>query len=108
MISYVHEDLETEVRTISGHYRFTEEKRLSFRGREVVYKVGFAVIDNSCCGTGGCRFLVIPGYVVSWKNGKSDTGLSVSEVEPITSEEERAGIRETLEKEYPFSQIDFM
>ena len=107
MKQYVHEALGKEVRSISGGYTLIEEERLCYRGREVFYVVGVAEVDNSCCGTGGCRFINVPGYVVSWKREKADFGMTVSEVETITAEEERKEIKHLLDKKYPHSQINF-
>ncbi len=107
MKQYVHEELGKEVRSISGGYTLIEEERLRYREREVLYVVGVAEVDNSCCGTGGCRFINVPGYVVSSKGEKDDSGLTVSEVEPITEEGERKEIKNLLDKKYPHSQIHF-
>jgi len=104
MKRYAHEELGKEVRSISGGYTLIEEERLRYREREVLY---VAEVDNSCCGTGGCRFINIPGYVVSWKGEKADSGLTVSEIEPITEEEEQKEIKNLLDKKYPHSQINF-
>ena len=107
MKRYAHEELEKEVRSISGGYTLIEEERLRYREREVLYVVGVAEVDNSCCGTGGCRFINVPGYVVSWKGKKDDSGLPVSEIDPITEEEEQKEIKNLLDEKYPHSQINF-
>ncbi|OPX40578.1 MAG: hypothetical protein B1H13_06775 [Desulfobacteraceae bacterium 4484_190.3] len=107
MEQYIHQELEKEVKSISGSYTLVEEEHLIYRGREVLYVVGFAMVDSSCCGVGGCRFINIPGYVVSWKREKDVSGLPVSEIEPITEEEEQKEIKKLLEFKYPHSQIHF-
>ncbi len=107
MEQYIHQELEKEVKSISGSYTLVEEGCLSYRGREVLYVVGSAVVDSSCCGVGGCRFINIPGYVVSWKREKDVSGLPVSEIDPITEEDERKEIKNLLDKKYPYSQINF-
>jgi hypothetical protein len=108
MVEYVHQELGTEVRSISGYYTIQEEGGLSYRDREVLYVVGGAVVDNSCCGSGGCRFIHIPGYVVSRKSRENEEGLSVSDVVPIYSADERAEIQKILDAAYPQSQIIFL
>jgi hypothetical protein len=107
MIEYTHEELDKEVQFIAGNYRFIEENRLTYKGRDIVYAVGVAVVDNSCCGVSGCRFIRVPGYVISWKNTTDGSNLPVSTIEPIKDEEERKGIKNLLDKEYPHSQISF-
>ncbi|MBN2516286.1 MAG: hypothetical protein JXC33_09690 [Deltaproteobacteria bacterium] len=107
MTEYTHEELDKEVQFIAGNYRFIEEDRLPYKGRDIVYVVGVAVVDNSCCGTGGCRFIRVPGYVVSWKATTDGSNLPVSTIEPIKDEEERKDIKNLLDREYQHTQIFF-
>lgn len=44
---YEHLPLNTEVKAIAGHQVVTGEFRLPFDGREVLYLVGYAVMDSS-------------------------------------------------------------
>jgi len=81
---------------------------MSHRGKEFLYVVGMAIVDNACCGRGGCRFLNVPGYIVSWKGGESMDGLPVSEVEPIRNENDQREIRNLLEDDFPHAQIIFL
>ena len=108
MEHYVHQEPGTEVTSISGHYTILEERCGEFAGKKFLYVIGGAVIDSSCCGTGGCRFIHVPGYLIAWKAGQSDAGLPVSEVEPILDESERKAIGQLLDAEYPNSQIIFL
>ena len=52
---FIHPVLNEEVRTISGHYELARENRFAFKGREVLYYIGCAVVDSSCCAPGGLR-----------------------------------------------------
>jgi hypothetical protein len=96
-----------EIRSISGYMSYLEEGRLEFRGRRVLFAVGVGVIDNSCCGPGGARFLEVSGYVAEGENGVDESGRSYSLVEPITDPEEREQILSLLNNLYPHSQISF-
>jgi len=107
MPEYLHQEPGTEVRFIAGHYTIVEERRIACRGRDILAIVGIAAVENTCCGTQGCRFINIPGYVVAWKHALANNGLSISEVETVISEDERAEIRRLLEGEFPYSQILF-
>jgi hypothetical protein len=49
---YTHE-LNREVRSISGGYELEREEKFDMHGKEVLYVVGNAVVDSSCCGVGG-------------------------------------------------------
>ena len=58
MVVYVHPLINQEITAIGGRYLLTKEVRLPFEGREALYVVGYAVVDNSCCGMGGMAFAV--------------------------------------------------
>lgn len=107
MPSYVHKDMGMEIRTISGFFTYLEECRLDFRGREVLYVMGVGVIDNSCCGVGGCSFIEVPGYIVAWKNNVDRAGQFISIIELVESDEEKDEIKKALNKHYPHSQVNF-
>jgi hypothetical protein len=105
---YIHQEEGTEIQAISGHYTIMEEGRLNQGNRLFLYVIGAAVVDSSCCGTGGCRFLNVPGYILSWKEKQSAEGATVSEVEPVVSEEDRKAIKAILDQRFPNSQIIFL
>ncbi len=92
---YTHE-LNIEIRSISGGMCLEEEGTVEIQGREVLYAVGSAMVDSACCGTYGCCFAVVPGYVVSWKSGNTGAGLPVSTVEPIRDQFVKNQVENTL------------
>lgn len=108
MLSYRHKEIGKEIKTISGYFAFLEEICLNIKGRNILCAVGVAIIDNSCCGIGGCEFVEVSGYILSWKFELDQLGHFISKVEPIDGEEEKREIRSILEKLYPHSQINFM
>jgi hypothetical protein len=78
MPEYLHQAPGTEVLFIAGHYTIIEELRIAHHGREFLAIVGIAAVGSTCCGTQGCRFVNIPGYVVSWKDRLSENGVPMS------------------------------
>ena len=107
MKQYIHKEIGIEVRAISGYYSYVEELRLDFRGRQVLSAVGIGVVDNSCCGVGGCYFIEVPGYVIPGERRTDANGNLVSEVDPIENEEDRKAIKAELNKLYPNTQVNF-
>lgn len=105
---YAHLELNREFEFISGSYSLTEEGCLPYRGRDVLYVVGVAILDRTCCGAGGCRFLNVPGYLLRWKCGTDGEGKPVSRVEPVLDPDDRHTIRTLLEGRFPHSQINFL
>jgi hypothetical protein len=104
---YTHRPLGQEVRSISGYYAIDEEKRISFQGREVLLAKGSYMVESSCCGTGGCGFALIPGYVLQWKASKNEKGEPVTEIEPVTDEEEKRALRKLVEQAEQVQQVNF-
>ena len=74
---------------------------LPFRGREVLYLVGCAVVDTSCCGAGGCAYALVPGFILEWKSQTDGDGLAVSQVEPIRDEVTQREVRRLIEEREP-------
>jgi hypothetical protein len=103
---YTHQ-LNKEVTSISGWYKLHKEGILDHGGRRFLYAVGDAVIDSSCCGTGGCRYAVVPGSLVSWKSGTNDNGLSTSIVKPVTDKTIKRELSKLLSKKEEVTQVQF-
>ena len=104
---YVHKKIGEEIRSISGHMTVIEEIRLQHEGRDLLCVISAAILDNSCCGVGGCSFIEVPGYILSDNKEKSQDGALVSKVEPVRENEEKEQITVALKKLYPYSQIYF-
>jgi hypothetical protein len=97
------------VEFFGGGYLFVEEGKLDYRGKEVLYLVGMAGIEASCCGTGGSAFIKVPGYIRAWKKGRNEAGLPVSEVERIEAYGQRKEIQGLLQERHPgFTQVEFL
>ena len=103
---YTHE-LNREVQSVSGWYRLTKEQRIDVQGRKLLYVVGDAAIDSSCCGVGGCHYAVVPGYILQWKQSSNEAGYQTTLVEPVRDEKIKDQLREMLFKEEGVSQVQF-
>lgn len=84
-----------------------KEAQLPFRGRKVLYLVGHAAFDTTCCGTGGCAYALVPGFIVSWKTGTDEDGLAVSAVQPVHQPDLQDQIRRLLERQERVHQVIF-
>jgi hypothetical protein len=108
MSEYIHPELNKRVDFFGGGYSFIEEGKFAYRGKEVLFSVGIANLEASCCGTWGCGFIKVPGYVLSWKMRVDERGPVLSEIERVEDQESQREIREILEEKFPgFSQIEF-
>lgn len=105
---YAHQELNQEVVAIGGHYLLVEEVRLPFAGREVLYLVGHAAFDTSCCGAGGCAYALVPGFVLEWRGKRNREGLLVSRVEPIRERDAQQEIERLIRKRETVHQVRFL
>ena len=104
---FIHPNLGQEITAIGGHYVFNSERRLSFDGQDVLYLVGYAVVDTSCCGVGGCAYALVPGYVRAWKYKQDEANLPVSQVEPVKDGDDQVAIRQLIQKKEVVQQVTF-
>ena len=105
---YTHLELDKDVEiSIAGYYTPQKEIRLKYNGRDVLYVIGQAVIESSCCGPASWKYALVPGYIINWQNTKNEAGLLVSEVELISDEEARENIRRIIKTTEDASLIDF-
>ncbi len=95
---YVHLELGREIESISGTYTPLKESTLKLNGRDILYAVGTAVVDTACCGAGSLLYATVPGYVVNWKGREDESGLSVSQVEPIEDKKIKREIVQALKE----------
>ena len=107
MNKYTHQELNKEQVSIAGHYVPITEARLKYNGREVLYVVGQAVIDTSCCGAANFLCALVPGYIVEWQSEKGEGGFPVTEVESVVDEDSRKRIKEIIKEAECVSQVEF-
>ena len=106
-VKYTHLELNKDISCMAGFYIPQKEVRLKYNNLEVLYVVGRAVIESSCCGAGSWGYALVPGYVVSWQGERNDAGLPVSEVEPISDATLQSNIRKIIKEVENISQIEF-
>jgi hypothetical protein len=104
---FVHPKLGHEVTAIGGHYVFGKEIRLPFNGRELLYFLGYAVLDSACCGVGGCAYVLVAGFVKQWKYKTNQDGIYISKMNPIRNQLIQKDIRKLIEKKEMVFQVTF-
>ncbi|MEE8390784.1 MAG: hypothetical protein V3S14_08330 [Anaerolineae bacterium] len=104
---YIHQELNQEITAIGGRYALVKEVRLPFRGREVLYLVGYGVFDTTCCGVGGSVYALVPGFILDWKSRTDEDGLAVSQVEPIRTQVVQKEVRQLIKQKERVQQVRF-
>ena len=104
---YTHVEVGQEVDAISGHYLVNKETQLAFGDREVLYILGSAMFDTSCCGEGGCGYALVPGYILGYKTETDTQGQPVSVLEPIVDQSEQETIKQLIIDTEHVHQVNF-
>jgi hypothetical protein len=104
---YTHPELGREVTAIGGHYVFGKEIRLAYDGREILCFVGYAALDTACCGSGGCAYVYVPGFIEKWKYRMGENNCPVSQVEPIRNPAVQKKVRSLLQDRETVFQVNF-
>jgi hypothetical protein len=105
---YVHQELNQEIAAIGGYYVLVQESWLPFQGRALLYLIGHAAFETTCCGTGGCAYALVPGFVLEWKHKRNQEGLAISQVEPIDDSDTQQQVQEVLKDREPVHQVVFL
>jgi hypothetical protein len=104
---FTHPQLGQEVTAIGGHYVFGKEIRLPFHSREILYFVGYAVLDTTCCGVGGVAYVLVAGYIRQWKYKKNQDDRLVSQIETIDDQALQKEVRKAIQKKEMVYQVTF-
>ena len=104
---FAHPRLGQEVTAIGGHYVFGKEIRMPFRGREILYYVGYAVLDSTCCGVGGVAYVLVAGYIQQWKFKKNQTDNFISQIEPLGDPAVRKEVSRIIRQKEMVHQVSF-
>jgi len=104
---FTHPQLGREVTAIGGHYVFGKEIRMPYHNREILYFVGYAVLDSTCCGVGGVAYVVVAGLIRQWKYKKNQDNVFVSKVEPIEDQSVQKEVRSLIQKKEMVFQVTF-
>ncbi len=104
---FIHFSIPKKVDTISGHYELIQEKVIEYKGRELLYYMGYGIVDTSCCGFGGCGYALVIGFVEEYKALKNKEGLFVSRICEI-KDFQRADIDKFLKNKEMVYQVVFL
>lgn len=107
IVDFVHASLGEEVQTRAGYYVPLEEHILPYKGREVIYILGQACIEASCCtGAGSWNYVQVPGFMVKKHIRGGGASPLISQVEIIQDNEDRNNIRQSIAERYPGVSIE--
>lgn len=99
--------LNDSIESISGHYTFFEERHLNYNSKDVLYLLGTASHDSSCCGIGGCLFAHVIGFVSGWHYKRDKRGFPVSFIETISDNIIQTEISQLIKADGMVSQVNY-
>ena len=102
-LRYVPDALGAEVPAPSGYYQPVQVDSLDFQGRRLLYTVGTACIEASCCGVGSWNYLRVEGYVAEAGAGADGT----IEIDTVEATEEKTAITRLLLDKHPGVRVEF-
>lgn len=107
LLDHIHLRLNCEIKAIGGEYSFLKEGTVRLQKKTILYYVGCAVLNSTCCGTGGVCFARVPGVVYDLKYKTDDAGAPISLVEPINDKTFQKKIRRILQETEMVHQVEF-
>ena len=107
LLDHTHLTLNSEIAAIGGEYAFLKEATVRFQENTILYYVGCAVLNSTCCGTGGVCFARVPGVVYALKYKTDESGVPISRVQPITDKTFQKKIRKILQDTEMVHQVEF-
>ena len=105
---YSHPELNMQITAIGGSYILIQEVQLPFEGETILYLIGSAIFDTTCCGVGGCAYAQVPGIIRKWKFKTDSGGQPVSMISPILRQNMKEKIKKLILKKEPVHQVNFV
>jgi hypothetical protein len=105
---YIHSEEGSETESIAGRYFIEKEVEMETEFGVALVAFGFAVVDTSCCGNGGCRFAQVAGLIVERNAGKTEDGRPYSILERVSDEARQRRLREIIDASECHCQINFL
>ncbi len=106
VFEYVHEIPQT-VEFVNGSYDLVAIKSRPIAGCNILYCLGEALLDNSCCGETRLCYALVIGEVVADQFRLTPEGRPVSLVEAIANEALATAIRSELLGAEAVSTVNF-
>ena len=77
------------------------------RGRDVLYLLTDAVVDTVCCGDRVFHYATVLGYVMDWKSTVTESGQSVSMIQPVSDLAAQREVEALVKKDNQDLQVTF-
>lgn len=109
-VRYSRDELGVEVQAPWGYYQPLEEGVLEHEGRQLLYTLGSACVEVSCCGHGSWSYARVEGYLIGQEPAvpaDNDKATESVEIELVEGPGQRAAIAKSLQEKYPGVRVEF-
>ncbi len=79
---------------VNGRYELGEPKHTVIDGHDILYSLGSALLDNSCCGSFGCAYALVIGELEDGEAGKAAPQVREIDAEAPLAERIRSALLE--------------
>jgi hypothetical protein len=108
--SYVRDDLGSEVVAPWGYYQPLEQGTIDYAGRQLLYTLGSACIEASCCGKGSWSYARVEGYLSVGASAPASGGAADAgpmEVDTVEDAQQKAAITKLVTEKHPGVRVEF-
>jgi hypothetical protein len=105
--TYVPEDFGSELAAPSGYYQPQTQALLDHDGRLLLYILGTACIEASCCGVGSWSYVRVEGYLLEPGSFETRRKGTPVEIDTVDDPGQRAVIGALLLEKHPGSRVEF-
>jgi hypothetical protein len=107
LLDFTHPELNCEITAIGGYYLFLKEVSFPYQGQTILYLVGCAVFNNTCCGAGGISYAQVQGFLHRYRYKTEPSGAQVSLIEPIINPQHQEKVRKIIQEKEMVHQVEF-
>ncbi len=109
-IAYSRGQMGGEVQAPWGYYQPLEEGSLEYAGRRVIYTLGSACVEVSCCGHGSWDYARVEGFL-SAARPSTAAGVasddSTIELDTVEGPDQRTAIAQLIQQMHPGVRVEF-
>jgi hypothetical protein len=106
-IKYLPEDCGKEIVAPSGYYQPVECGLLEHAGKRVLFTLGAACIEASCCGVGSWKYVRVEGIVVGEESPVLESGGEPIDIDTIEDDQTKRAIRKLISEKHPDARVEF-
>ena len=106
-IRYVPEILGSEIVAPSGYYQPVEFGLMEHAGNRVLYTLGAACIEASCCGVGSWKYVRVEGIVAGDESPTLGNDGESIDMDTIEDDEAKMAIRKLILEKHPDARVEF-